>query len=160
MLQTELNLKQECIPVECISSAAVAAGGVSAGGVCLPGVFSQGVCVFLGGLSGDVCPGWRLPRGACLPGGYLPRGVCHEDVCWGVCPSACWDTPPRGQNDRHLWKYYLASTTLRTVKKLWNVEMFSLSFHLQARINNRMQLIAPVTHLFLKLRRFFRHTTF
>ena len=35
---------------------------------------------------------------------YLPRG----DV-WQTPP------PPRGQNDRCLWKYYLAATMLRTV---------------------------------------------
>ena len=36
----------------------------------------------------------------------------------GVCPSACWDTPPspvdRILNTR-LWKHYLSTTTLRTV---------------------------------------------
>ena len=46
-------------------------------------------------LSRGVCPG------GCLPGGCLPGGK----------------TPPCGQNDRRLWKYYLATTTLRTVIK-------------------------------------------
>ena len=42
-------------------------------------------------------------------GGCLPRG--------GVCLSACWDThtPVNRMTDRHLWKYYLAATTSRTV---------------------------------------------
>ena len=47
--------------------------------------------------------------------GCLPRGM---SVQGGVCPSACWDTPPSPVNrmtDRRLWKYYLATTTLRTV---------------------------------------------
>ena len=35
----------------------------------------------------------------------------------GVCPGGVWQTsPPCGQNHRHLWKHYLAPTTLRTVK--------------------------------------------
>ena len=53
---------------------------------------------------GGVCPGECLPRGVPAQGG-------------GVCPSARWDTHslPCEQNDWYLWKYYLATTTLRTV---------------------------------------------
>ena len=70
---------------------------------------------------GGVCPGGGCGPGECV----CPGGGC---VCWGVsaqgnvCPSACWDThphPPMNRmTDRRLWKYYLAATTLRTVKIL------------------------------------------
>ena len=97
---------------------------------------SPGVCVCLGGVCpGVVCAGGVCPRGVCqrgvCPGGCLSGGVCPRGMSTpvhagihtplssrtgGVCPSACWDThPPRGQNDRHLWKYYLAATRLQTV---------------------------------------------
>ena len=58
------------------------------------GVSAQGVYVW----SGGVCPGGR---------GCLPRGLCLSD------------TPPHEQNDRHLWKHYLALTTLRTVVNMY-----------------------------------------
>ena len=40
------------------------------------------------------CRGHR--GGGCLPRGRLPRGVCvsQHALGRGVCPSACWDTPP------------------------------------------------------------------
>ena len=92
-------------------------GGVCPGRWCLPG----GVCL------GGVCLGGVCLEG-CLPGGVCPGGVCLGVVSlgvlpWGgVCPGGCVSQhalgqthPPRGQNDRHLWKYYLAATTLRTV---------------------------------------------
>ena len=39
--------------------------------------------------------GW-CPPGGCLPGGCLPGGVCLRGCLpsGGVCPIACWDTPP------------------------------------------------------------------
>ena len=101
----------------------------------LPG--GRGVC------QGGVCPGGCLPGGGvsaplhawiCLPRGYLPQCmlgyVClggmsaplHAGICLPgggvVCPSACWDThtPPCEQNDRQVYKHYLASITLQTVK--------------------------------------------
>ena len=114
------------------------AGGVSSWGVsaqggylprgCLPGDVCWGV-VCPGGVSaqGGVCWGGCLPRG-CLPGGCLPRGVSAQGRCLlggvsagGVClgvfaQGGVCHTPSRcGQNDRHLWKHYLATTTLRTV---------------------------------------------
>ena len=76
-----------------------------------------------------VCPGGRgvvCPEGR----GYLPRG--------GDCPGGLPDTPCR-QNDRRLWKHYLATTTLQTVTKkhssqidtvrsvVWGRDMMSLS---------------------------------
>ena len=61
--------------------------GMSAMGMCLPrGRMSRG-------LSGQ--------GGVCQQGGYLPRGCMPGDVYpsmhWagGVCPSNCWDLPPR-----------------------------------------------------------------
>ena len=47
--------------------------------------------------------------------GCLPRqgGVCPGRECLPV--GVCRTSPPRGQNDRCLWKHYLATTTLRTV---------------------------------------------
>ena len=47
-----------------------------------------------------------LPKGGCLPGGG------------GVCPGRCLADTPHGQNDKCLWKHYLATTTLRMVKML------------------------------------------
>ena len=95
--------KQECIPVGCVPSAAVA-----------------------------VC--WGCLRRGCLPRGFLPRGVCpRRGVClgvWGsaqgggglqkggVYPSMHWSRhPPCEQNDRQVWKLYLAATSLRTVRR-------------------------------------------
>ena len=72
--------------------------GVSALG-CLPGwdsvYLGRGVGVYLGGMAirGVVCPGGVYP-GAICPGGVYP--------------------PASGQNDRRLWKYYLAVTSLLT----------------------------------------------
>ena len=60
-------------------------------------------------LLGGVCPGGCLPGGS-AQGEYLPKGGCLAD------------TPLCGQNDRRLWKHYLATTTLRTVisaSSLW-----------------------------------------
>ena len=70
-------------------------------------------CISSGRRGGGVSAGGGcLPRGA---GWVSARGV----STWGdVCPSACWDTHthPWEQNDRCLWKYYLATTTLQMVK--------------------------------------------
>ena len=97
--QTELNLKQECIPVECISSAAVAAGGVSAGGclpggvcpwgVCLPGGFIRGVSA-QGGLSAWGVSAQGVSAKGCLPGGCL-LGV-SDPVHAGISPWTEWQT--------------------------------------------------------------------
>ena len=56
------------------------------------GVFPGGGC-----LPGDVCPGECLPWG-CLPGDVCIGGVSSQG---GVCPMACWDTPP-------LWTEFFA----------------------------------------------------
>ena len=130
-------MKQECIPVECVPSAAVTAGGclprgcVSAQGGCLPrGVCVQGECLPGRGCRGGVCPGCVCVQGVCVQGGAggcLPSGVAAP-VHAGI--------PPPGQNDRCLWKFYLATTMLRTVKKFWMLyfENFVLSFTAQKSI--------------------------
>ena len=97
----ETKKKQQCITVGCVPSTAVAVGGgcLHWGG-CLPGG-----CLPRWG----VCPGGR----GCLSWGVSARGL----SAWGgLCPSACWDTHPCEQSDRHLWKHNLAATMLRTVK--------------------------------------------
>ena len=67
---------------------------------------------------GGVFPGRRyLPRegGVCPGRGCLPRGVSAQED--GVCPGGVADTP-REQNDRKVYKHYLATTSLRAVKIL------------------------------------------
>ena len=75
------------------------------------GVLS-GVCLVVG-----VCLGVCLPRGGfCLRGvsaqgtvcleGCLPNGVCVTQHAMGQ--TAPPPTPDRGQNDRQVWKHYLA----------------------------------------------------
>ena len=88
----------------CLSGVCVL-GGVCPGGVCQGGVYPWGVCqgVSTWGVSAQGVGG--VYQG-CLPGVCLPEWVSAQG---GVCP------PPRRQNDRCLWKYYLAATTLRTV---------------------------------------------
>ena len=57
----------------------------------------------------------RLPRS--VPGGLSAQGMSVEGGV--VCPKGLpgWGSAPSlGQNDRRFWKYYLATTTLRTVK--------------------------------------------
>ena len=109
----KINSEQECIPVGCIPSAAVAGGG----GVCL-GVSARG-CVWPGGcLSRGVSAWGCLPRVCASAQGVLADTP--SPLCWGVCPEGCLpDTPLPSVNrmtDRRLWKYYLATTSLRTVK--------------------------------------------
>ena len=53
---------------------------------------------------------------------------CSSHLGGGVCPGGVCHTPPCEQNHRYLWKHYLASTTLRTVK------MLLILVHLQQRI--------------------------
>ena len=71
------------------------------------------------GCSGRHWGGWGVCPGGVCPGGWevSARGV------GGVCPGGvsaqggvCQTPPPRGQNDRHLYKHHLSATTLRTVK--------------------------------------------
>ena len=69
------------------SSSRLLGGGVSEWGVSAQG----GVC-----------------QGGCLPRGCLPRGWCIP-----ACTEA--DTPMDRILDTHLWKYFLAATSLRTV---------------------------------------------
>ena len=89
-------------------------GGCLLGGVCLPGA---GVCLPAGG----VCPGGVCPGGVSAQGGVCPGGIGP-----GVClPGVSGKHPHCGQNDIHLWKHYLAATTLWTVKRLvWTKEPF------------------------------------
>ena len=87
-------------------------GGVSAPrGVSAPG----------GG--GCLLPGGCLVRGHLLWRGSAPRGVPGLGVPglgWMSGIPACTeaDTPPCGQNRRHLLKHYLGPTSLRPVIKL------------------------------------------
>ena len=112
---------QECIPVGCVPPAAVAVRGG-----CLP---RRGICPE-GCLPRRVSASGYLPKGGCLPRWCLPRGV---SVQWGVCLGVCVSqyaldrgvfapmhagihTPSVNRmTDRSLWKYYLATTSLRTV---------------------------------------------
>ena len=77
-------------------------GGIWPGGVYL-GVSACGI-VWLGGVwLGGVCPG-----GVSAQGGY-------------VFPSMYWGRHPRPVDrilETHMWKYYLAATSLRTVEML------------------------------------------
>ena len=78
--------------------------GVSPGGGSAQGVSARG----------GVCPGMCLSRGSVFPG-VSAQGVC---VCQGGCLPGCvcvCQTPPCEQNDRCLWKHYLAATTLLSV---------------------------------------------
>ena len=85
---------QQCILVGCVLSDAVAVGGEGI----WPGVSARGGC---------------LPGGVCL-GGWL-RGECLPQCMLRYTHPQC--TPPVNRmTDRHLWKYYLATTSLRTVK--------------------------------------------
>ena len=86
----------------------VGGGGSDQGCVCLPG---------------GVDPGGVHPRGVC-PRGVCPRGMSaavHAGIhiplsAQGVsAPVHTGIHTPLGQNDRRLWKYYLAATKLRTV---------------------------------------------
>ena len=85
------------------------------GGGCLPGTgVSRGVGVCRGCLPRGVCPGGML-RGVCAQGGCLLRDVCPMGVCQGVCTQGVSHPSPCEQNDRCLWKHYLAAISLRTV---------------------------------------------
>ena len=69
---------------------------------------------------GGVCPGGCLPGGVCLPGGCLSRRVSARGCLpRGVYPSMHWGRHPLPPVNRildtHLWKYYLATTSLQTV---------------------------------------------
>ena len=123
----KFNQNKKCIPVGCIPPAcspylpAWTAQGASA----LPGgsLLARGVCLARGVLpcqGGSALPG----GGFCLAMGDLP---CQggSALPWEVClargevwyPSMHWGkSPPCEQNHRHLWKYNLASTSLRAVK--------------------------------------------
>ena len=100
------------------------------GGVCIPAcLLGSGVCIPActgqGVLSQHVLGrGCRIPKctghGGCLPRGVSAQGVSARggmSACGGGCLPQCMlgYTPLCGQNDRRLWKYYLAATTLRTV---------------------------------------------
>ena len=93
--------QQENIPIGCVPSSAVAVGG----GVVCPGVSARRRCLPGGG----VCPE-EVPARGCLPG----RGVSAQG---GVSQHALRQTPPPVDRilDTHLWKYYLAATSLQTV---------------------------------------------
>ena len=69
------------------------------------------------------CTGQRVSAWGCLPrGSWLPRRVSSQGVsAKGAGMSAQWcvaDLPPGGQNDRRVWKHYLAETSLWAVK-MW-----------------------------------------
>ena len=73
-------------------------GGVSARGVCLRGV-CPGECLLGEGVVSARGDGWCLPGG---DGVVSAQGV-YPSMHWagGVCPSACWHTPPS------LWTEFL-----------------------------------------------------
>ena len=108
----------------------VCPGGCLPRGVCL-GVSAQGVCLLGGCVSAGgvcVCLGGCLPRGGVYLGGctmwpipwciwcYLyaastPTETQHQCSCLysaGPLHDGIHTPPPCGQNDTHLWKYYLA----------------------------------------------------
>ena len=83
------RLEQECIPVGCATVAICLWGeglpmGVSAWEVSARGVSTWG----------------------CLPGGVYLRCLSGGCLSGDVCQTP---PPPAGQNDRHLWKHYLAA---------------------------------------------------
>ena len=101
----------------------VSAQGVSAQGGCLHrGCLPGGVC------HGGVCPGVSAREVSAR--GYLAGGVYPGSVCpagsvsqytlgrrGGVCPVHAWIHLPVDRIlDIRLWKHYLSTTTLRTVK--------------------------------------------
>ena len=112
---------------------------------CLPGGCLPGRCV-LGGVwwqmsaQKGVCPGGVHSGGCvcqvvsawgCLPTGCLPRGECLPMV--GVC-----QTPLYEQNDRHLWKHYLAATTLVNIdNKVY--EKIQAKYQFTRNHSNRMR---------------------
>ena len=82
----------------------------------LLGVSTQGV--LSRGFAGGVCPGGLSGEGVSAQGGCLPWGVFAQGVI-PACTEA--DTSPVDRIlDTHLWKYYRAATSLRTVIKKWN----------------------------------------
>ena len=63
-------------------------------GGCIQACIGQGGCI-------PACAGRGVCTPACTAQGMSAQGAgCLHGG--GVCPSACWDTPPRGQNDRCL----------------------------------------------------------
>ena len=93
-------LKQACIPVGCVPSVAVA---VSWGG---------GVCLGVSAEEWGVCPGVGPRNGVstqerCLSQGGLPH-------------------PPRGENDRRLWKHNLSATTVADGKNYLLLHLFKV----------------------------------
>ena len=108
--------------------------------VCCSGRY-LGVGVSAWGVSawGDVCPGGCLPRG-CLPGG------CEEGVSVRLSPCE--------QNDRHVLKHYLATTTLRTVnihhswKSYWEWLLYLLPSTKLLFANVKCRLAPPPTPVY------------
>ena len=109
-----------CIPA-CTGQGAVYPSmhwaGVCLPRVCLPmGVSAQGYVSAQGG----VCPGGVYPS-MHWAGGSAQGGVCWGCLPGGVClPRGCQTPPPpvNRMTDRCLWKYYLATTSLRTVNMI------------------------------------------
>ena len=66
-------------------------------------------CLLTVATQGGVCPE------AVCPGDVCPGGICPGVSARGCLPRGCLPDTPCEQNDRHLWKYYLAATLLRTV---------------------------------------------
>ena len=101
MCVTKNRLNKNCIPVGCIPRACWPY---------LPACTAQGDLLARGGLldgGGLPCRG----RGVvCLATG----GICCQGRGW--YPSMHWGRPPREQNHKRLWKYYLAPPSLRAVK--------------------------------------------
>ena len=84
------------------------------GGV-YPSMHWAGLCIpaFTG--HGGVCPGGVCPGGVCR-GGCLPGEVSEQGGC--VSQYALGSPPVNIMHDRHLWKHYLAATSLQMVTRM------------------------------------------
>ena len=92
VFRSQHTKKQECILAGCVPSAAVAAGA------CIPACTGQS----------GVYPSMHLAGGVVCSWVGVSR--------WGVSAQGeCLPHTPCAQNDRCLWKHYLAATTLQTV---------------------------------------------
>ena len=99
-------------------------GGYASGRVCIWEPVSKAVCIHGGGLhpGRGLHPGGPASRGVCIQGGFASRWVGQTPlVMWPVMHAGKPSPPPfpRGQNNRCLWKYYLA-TNFACGRLLWD----------------------------------------
>ena len=94
----------------------------------------------------------RWGGGACIPA-CTGQGV-YPSMHWVGCLPRGGVSAPPGQNDRRLWKHYLATTTLRTVMS-WNCFFskrnipFELKIYLCYQWETRFFLVCFVCHKLL-----------